>query len=113
MNRTNGNTHKTHCRHGHEFTPANIYLWRGHRECRTCKAINRAASKSRPPAPAPDPLGLLYKANKRIPMSAVETAAMCGVTKQRVLELERSAIRKLAEGLVELDPEVFGWNRSK
>jgi hypothetical protein len=26
----------THCPRGHEYTPDNIYLWRGHRACRTC-----------------------------------------------------------------------------
>lgn len=28
---------KTHCKNGHEFTPANTYLWRGWRYCRSCK----------------------------------------------------------------------------
>jgi len=29
---------KTHCKHGHEYTPENTYRnCRGHRECRTCK----------------------------------------------------------------------------
>ena len=30
--------YKTHCKRGHEFTPANTYVTpRGHRTCRTCK----------------------------------------------------------------------------
>lgn len=29
---------RSHCRHGHEFTPENTYIHpRGHRECRQCK----------------------------------------------------------------------------
>jgi hypothetical protein len=28
---------QTHCIHGHEFTEANVYLWRGRRHCRTCR----------------------------------------------------------------------------
>lgn len=36
---------RTHCKHGHEFSPENTYVWRNkdgevHRACRTC---NRAA----------------------------------------------------------------------
>lgn len=31
------NSRKTHCKHGHEFTPENTYLVRTGRECRTCK----------------------------------------------------------------------------
>lgn len=27
---------KTHCANGHEWTPENTYLYRGHRQCRTC-----------------------------------------------------------------------------
>jgi hypothetical protein len=27
---------QTHCKHGHEFTPENTYLWKNHRHCRTC-----------------------------------------------------------------------------
>jgi hypothetical protein len=29
---------KTHCIHGHEFTPENTYRWKGLRSCRTCAA---------------------------------------------------------------------------
>jgi len=31
------NARKTHCKRGHEFTPANIYLYRGKRHCRACR----------------------------------------------------------------------------
>lgn len=27
---------KTHCTHGHKFTPENTYHWRGGRKCRAC-----------------------------------------------------------------------------
>lgn len=29
---------QTHCIHGHEFTEANTYMWRGIRHCRACVA---------------------------------------------------------------------------
>ena len=28
---------RTHCKHGHEFTEANTYWWRGSRLCRECR----------------------------------------------------------------------------
>jgi hypothetical protein len=34
----------SHCSHGHELTPENVYVWRGHRHCRTCRDINRKKS---------------------------------------------------------------------
>ncbi len=36
------NARKTHCKHGHEFTPENTYTSDGKRHCRTC-CIARAA----------------------------------------------------------------------
>lgn len=30
------NAQKTHCKHGHEFTPENTYMFRGYRYCRAC-----------------------------------------------------------------------------
>jgi len=27
---------KTHCNHGHKFTPENTRIYRGHRRCKTC-----------------------------------------------------------------------------
>jgi hypothetical protein len=30
------NARKTHCKWGHEFTPENTSVWRGHRKCRAC-----------------------------------------------------------------------------
>ncbi len=27
---------KTHCKHGHEYTPENTYWWHGERQCRSC-----------------------------------------------------------------------------
>jgi hypothetical protein len=39
------NARKTHCKHGHEFTPANTYLrprsGGNHRQCRTCAALRQ------------------------------------------------------------------------
>lgn len=36
-------TPKTHCVHGHEYTPENTYVWRSYRrECRTCRRARRA-----------------------------------------------------------------------
>lgn len=35
---------KTHCKHGHEFTPENTYLCQGGRHCRTC--LNRRNRES-------------------------------------------------------------------
>ena len=29
---------RTHCPQGHEYTPANTYLWHGSKVCRACKA---------------------------------------------------------------------------
>ena len=42
------NSRKTHCKHGHEFTPRNTY-WRpsGGRECITCKLALRTIHNSR------------------------------------------------------------------
>ena len=33
------NARKTHCKHGHEFTPENTYHYRTGRECRACRAL--------------------------------------------------------------------------
>lgn len=42
------NANKTHCVHGHEFTPENTYLLSdGHRSCRQCKRQQVAAYKLR------------------------------------------------------------------
>jgi hypothetical protein len=38
-----GNGTRTHCRQGHEFTPSNIYRWRGKRFCLRCQQIRQAA----------------------------------------------------------------------
>ena len=39
---------KTHCKHGHEFTPENTYVnRRGARECETCRTARRAAYEAR------------------------------------------------------------------
>jgi len=37
-NGRNHNTEKTHCKHGHEFTPENTCTKRGFRQCRACRA---------------------------------------------------------------------------
>ncbi|WP_082822861.1 NUMOD4 motif-containing HNH endonuclease [Microbacterium sp. T32] len=34
---TNVNAAKVRCKHGHEFTESNTYVWRGWRMCRTCR----------------------------------------------------------------------------
>lgn len=39
-----GNGTKSHCPRGHEYTPENIYLWRGKRICRTCGGYKRGAA---------------------------------------------------------------------
>jgi hypothetical protein len=37
INRTNGNTNKKFCKHGHEFTDENTHInKKGHRQCRKC-----------------------------------------------------------------------------
>lgn len=41
---------KTHCKHGHEFTPENTYQWRGSRICRTCSQA-RLHRKAVAPSP--------------------------------------------------------------
>lgn len=42
---SNGNREKTHCKHGHEFTPENTYHnRRGGRGCRVCQRAYRRAS---------------------------------------------------------------------
>lgn len=38
---------QTHCKHGHEFTPANTHLnGAGSRECRACKALRARLARS-------------------------------------------------------------------
>ena len=34
------NARKSHCVHGHEFTPENTYAGRGRRECRECRRLD-------------------------------------------------------------------------
>jgi hypothetical protein len=34
---------KTHCPHGHEYTPSNIEMWRGKRNCKECKRLHKKA----------------------------------------------------------------------
>jgi hypothetical protein len=45
--RYGANRDKTHCRHGHELTPANTYRWRNNRVCRTCIRANKTAWRER------------------------------------------------------------------
>ena len=41
--------HKTHCKHGHEFSPQNIFTPKGtnHRICRTCRILRKRAWRLR------------------------------------------------------------------
>lgn len=41
------NAAKTHCKHGHEFTPSNTIRKKNGRECRTCKQINKRRENQR------------------------------------------------------------------
>jgi HNH endonuclease len=41
------NARKTHCKHGHEFTPENTYRRGGRRYCRACSANNLRAFRRR------------------------------------------------------------------
>lgn len=40
------NSKKTHCAHGHEFTPENTGYRRGWRECKTCKDLRKAKANA-------------------------------------------------------------------
>ena len=44
---TTVNAAKTHCVHGHEFTPENTRVYRGSRRCRTCHAAAAARYRAR------------------------------------------------------------------
>lgn len=44
----NANTGKTHCKHGHELTPDNIFYSRGGRSCKSCVLLRRAAYQMTP-----------------------------------------------------------------
>lgn len=43
----NQNVGKTHCIRGHEFTPANTYVWKTHRICRACNVIRERLRQQR------------------------------------------------------------------
>lgn len=43
---------KTHCTHGHKFTKANTYHWRGHRACRRCARERQARRRALDKSPA-------------------------------------------------------------
>jgi hypothetical protein len=38
---------QTHCVRGHEFTPENTHVWRGHRGCRACDRQDRPERRRR------------------------------------------------------------------
>lgn len=38
---------RTHCKRGHPFTESNVYLWKGHRGCKACRAMNTRKSRSK------------------------------------------------------------------
>jgi len=40
------NARRTHCAQGHEFTPANTYIWRGYRHCKACNAKRQRARRA-------------------------------------------------------------------
>lgn len=44
---THGQARKTHCKHGHEFTPENTYLGGGGRYCRECHRDRERSRRSR------------------------------------------------------------------
>ncbi len=35
----NAGREMTHCKRGHPLSGSNLYLWRGHRHCRACRAV--------------------------------------------------------------------------
>lgn len=42
------NTQKMHCKHGHEFTPENTYVYRGgRRQCKTCIKLRKREHRQR------------------------------------------------------------------
>lgn len=41
------NFNKTHCKHGHEFTDANTYRYKGYRYCRACSLARTKAARSK------------------------------------------------------------------
>lgn len=45
--RAKGPTLKTHCKHGHEYTPENTYLWNGARQCRICMREYRRGARAK------------------------------------------------------------------
>ncbi|GAA2990611.1 hypothetical protein GCM10017559_08320 [Streptosporangium longisporum] len=47
------NAAKTHCQHGHEYTPENTRLHKGSRHCRTCARAERRARTERERATKP------------------------------------------------------------
>jgi hypothetical protein len=44
---TAGYARQTHCKHGHEFTVENIYLYRGKRHCIACQRQRQTPEKQR------------------------------------------------------------------
>lgn len=44
----NGNTDKTHCPQGHEYTPENTYIYTGKRYCRACDRNRKKRTRSQP-----------------------------------------------------------------
>ena len=45
----NWNARKTHCKHGHEFTPENTYVNNGQRRCQTCHRRHADEARARHP----------------------------------------------------------------
>lgn len=41
------NPAKTHCPHDHPYDEVNTYVYRGHRQCRTCRDVHRRAHRER------------------------------------------------------------------
>lgn len=39
------NAQKTHCKHGHQFTKENTYLYQGKRLCRECRRLHEKAHR--------------------------------------------------------------------
>jgi len=56
-NRRRATPFKTHCKHGHEYTPENTVIAHGRRECRTCRREATRRYEARAKRVSPPPVG--------------------------------------------------------